>query len=112
MLNLRSFAILRWRLLLMAWPTLIPAAAAAEVGSDAHESAAIAPATIDLLLLGDSITEGQGFPPGFRDNLFTLLQGDPSNTYNFVGSAGSPPLQGHFLGGEQINAFYPPGAGF
>ncbi|HWN80751.1 MAG TPA: SGNH/GDSL hydrolase family protein, partial [Candidatus Udaeobacter sp.] len=78
----------------------------------AQESAPIAPATIDLMLLGDSITEGQGFVPGYRDNLFTLLQGDPSNTYHFVGSTGSPPLQGHFLGGQQINAFYPPGVGF
>jgi chitodextrinase/lysophospholipase L1-like esterase len=64
------------------------------------------------MLLGDSITSGQGFEPGFRDDLFTLLQGDPSNTYNFVGSTGTPPLQGHFQGSRQINTFYPPGVGF
>jgi lysophospholipase L1-like esterase len=111
--NLRSRRALGWPLLAVTWPIFLPAAAGAEIESVAMPSAPAAPATVDLLLLGDSITSGQGGEPaGFRDDLFTLLGNDPSNTYHFVGSSGSPPLQGHFLGGQQINAFYPPGTGF
>jgi chitodextrinase len=68
--------------------------------------------TIDVLLLGDSITNGQGGKPGFRDDLRnSLIQDDPLNTYQFIGSTGDPPLQGHFLGGMQIDDFYPPNFG-
>src|SRR6188768_3773757 len=109
--NLRSRRALGWPLFAISWLILLPAAAAAEIESVALPSEPVAPATVDLLLIGDSITEGQGAPPGFRDDLHTLLGNDPNNTYNFVGSTGTPPLEGHFLGGQQINAFYPPGAG-
>jgi lysophospholipase L1-like esterase len=77
----------------------------------ARPAAAGTAAQIDLLLIGDSITEGFGAPPGFRDDLRARLDADPLNTYTFVGSSGSPPLQGHFLGGQQIEDFYPPGFG-
>ena len=112
MCNLRFRVPLGRQLLALSWAVLGPATAVAEIGSIAQETAPIAPATIDLMLLGDSITSGQGAEPGFRDNLFTLLQDDPSNTYNFIGSTGTPPLQGHFQGSRQINTFYPPGVGF
>ncbi len=68
--------------------------------------------TFRLMLVGDSITEGQGAPPGFRDDLYTLLNADPDNDFLFVGSMGAPPLQGHFLGGREIEDFYPQSFGY
>ncbi len=67
--------------------------------------------TVNMLLCGDSITEGYPAPPGFRDDLRAILAGDPQNTFNFVGSSGSAPLQGHFQGGRRIDEFYPPAFG-
>jgi lysophospholipase L1-like esterase/chitodextrinase len=113
MRHLRFGSPFGWPLFLLISTAFRPAIAVAEIGAVAPQSAPIAPAVVDMMLCGDSITEGQGGEPaGYRDDLFTLLQSDPSNTYHFVGSTGSPPLQGHFLGGRQINAFYPPGAGY
>lgn len=66
---------------------------------------------VDVLLIGDSITEGQGAPPGFRDDLLALLTAEPLHSFRFVGSSGGPPLQGHFMGGKQIEDFYPPDFG-
>ncbi len=68
--------------------------------------------TFRLMLIGDSITEGQGAPPGFRDNLHALLNAEPGLTFDFVGSMGTPPLQGHFLGGQTVEDFYPPTFGY
>jgi lysophospholipase L1-like esterase len=65
-----------------------------------------------LMVIGDSITEGQGAPPGFRDDLHTLLNAEPGLSFTFVGSTGTPPLQGHFLGGRAIEDFYPPAFGY
>jgi len=68
-------------------------------------------AQFDLLLIGDSITEGQGAEPGFRDDVRARLTAEPLHTFTFVGSSGTPPLQGHFLGGQGVEGFYPPGFG-
>ncbi len=65
------------------------------------------PTHTNLLLVGDSITEGFLSPPGFRDDLHTLLSAVPGHTYSFLGSSGTAPLNGHFLGGREANHFYP-----
>ncbi len=62
-------------------------------------------ASFDLLLVGDSITNGTP-APGFRSALRSLLDGAP-DTYTFLGSSGNPPSQGHFLSGARIQQFYP-----
>ncbi|MDF1838203.1 MAG: hypothetical protein P1V35_10065, partial [Planctomycetota bacterium] len=54
----------------------------------------------DVLLLGDSITVGHTAEPGFRDDLHTLLSGVAGHSYTFLGSSGTAPLNGHFLGGR------------
>ncbi len=61
----------------------------------------------DVLLLGDSITVGHTAEPGFRDDLHALLSGVVGHSYTFLGSSGTSPLNGHFLGGRQANHFYP-----
>jgi PKD repeat protein len=113
MSNLRFRIPLGWALFALALTAVQPTWATAEPEPIAPPFESIAPATIRLLMLGDSITSGQGGEPaGYRDDLFALLQqGDPQNTYQFVGSTGQPPLQGHFLGGQQVNDFYPSGVG-
>jgi lysophospholipase L1-like esterase/chitodextrinase len=102
-------------LLLSGWLLpLVPGPVAAPALADPDVQAAwtlSSDATIDLLLVGNSITQGFPFSPGYRDDLHLLLGGEPEHTFIFVGSSGSPPLQGHFQGGTQICEFYPPGFG-
>ncbi len=66
---------------------------------------------VDLMMVGNSITVGDDFAPGFRDELHTLLAAEPNHTFTWVGSSGSPPIQGHFEGGRRIDDFYPSGFG-
>lgn len=68
-------------------------------------------ADIDMLVIGDSITEGSDFPPGFRDDLSALLDAEPGHTFTWLGSEGSPPINGHFDGGREVEDFYPAGFG-
>ncbi len=68
--------------------------------------------TFRFMPIGDSITNGQSAEPGFRDDLHALLNAEPGLTFNFVGSTGSPPYQGHFLGGREIEDFYPSSFGY
>jgi hypothetical protein len=66
----------------------------------------LTPVAVDLLLAGDSITEGYPYIPGFRQPLYDALSGNPLHTFTFVGSSGSPP-PGPFPGRLPIEAFYP-----
>jgi lysophospholipase L1-like esterase len=64
------------------------------------------------MLIGDSITDGYywSYGVGFRDDLFTLIQ-ESGWPFEFVGSYGDAPYQGHFKGGACIGDFYPTGRG-
>jgi hypothetical protein len=62
---------------------------------------------VRFMPVGNSITDGEGYPPGFRDDLNALLQGEPQHTFDWVGDTGTPPLVGHFQGGREIDDFYP-----
>jgi hypothetical protein len=68
--------------------------------------------TFRFMPIGDSITDGYGAPPGFRDELHALLNSEPGLTFDFVGLSGTPPLEGHFLGGREIEDFYPQSFGY
>ena len=67
-----------------------------------------------LMPTGDSITEGNGSTNGlgFRQLLYDSL--NALGSFDFVGSpdspGGDPPYEGHFYGGQRINAFRPGGA--
>ncbi len=70
---------------------------------------------LDILLVGDSITEGQGAVPGFRSDLPRLLDDllPPSlkGQVEFIGSAGTLPPHGHFRSGATTDEFYPSSSG-
>ncbi|HOX84944.1 MAG TPA: FG-GAP-like repeat-containing protein [bacterium] len=61
-----------------------------------------------IMLLGDSITNGVGSSDGigYRKSLYQTLINN-KYTIDFVGSAGTPPYEGHFSGGRKIADFYP-----
>jgi lysophospholipase L1-like esterase len=61
----------------------------------------------NLMPTGNSITDGNGSTSGlgYRDLLHTQL--DAIGTFDFVGSSGTAPYQGHFQAGATIEEFYP-----
>lgn len=69
---------------------------------------------VKFMPTGDSITRGTGSTSGlgFRDLLYNSL--NTVGVYDFVGSPdtvnGDPPYEGHFYGGQRIDAFRPGGA--
>ncbi|MGD8395436.1 MAG: FlgD immunoglobulin-like domain containing protein [Candidatus Eiseniibacteriota bacterium] len=92
-----------------AAPAAIAGTAAAADGM-ARPAADATRAVYDLLVVGDSITEGVPVPPGFREPLYNLLNAG-SDTYVFQGSSGSAPFEGHFLAGARVEQFFPVSAG-
>jgi hypothetical protein len=80
----------------------------------ARHAAAADSAVTKLMPTGDSITEGYGGTTGlgFRPLLYDSL--NAVATFDFVGSpdspGGAPPYEGHFYGGQRVNAFRPGGA--
>lgn len=77
-----------------------------KVGQPKRSQALGASLAHNVLLLGDSITVGHTAEPGFRDDLYTMLSGVAGHSFTFLGSSGTAPLNGHFLGGRQANHFY------
>ncbi|MCI0545120.1 MAG: GDSL-type esterase/lipase family protein, partial [Actinobacteria bacterium] len=91
----------------------LASSAALAAAGDETAQAGNPPAT-KLMPTGDSITEGNGSTSGlgFRALLYDSLNAVAS--FDFVGSpdspGGEPPYEGHFYGGQRINAFRPGGA--
>ncbi len=55
--------------------------------------------------VGNSITNGYPYEPGFRDDLYQQLN-DTGLDFEFVGPDGSAPYNGLFLSGAKIEQFY------